>query len=140
MISGAITDIIIGKRESKRRRVNTYAGNIIGSLWLASGIAMFIYGFIGIFTGAYNAVFISPIISTLLGVAYFTSGEIQRLKWLRNISFGWWAGAIYLFIFPGIHSVLIFAIMLIGFQIVPGIILNIRSRKFSESEVKEVNV
>ncbi len=140
MISGAIADVLIGRKESRIRKARTYAGDIIGSLWLASGIAMFMFGFLGMVTKAYNPVFICPIISTSLGISYFTSGAIQKLKWLRNIAFGWWAGAALLFIFPSVHSLLFFAIMMICFQIVPGIILNINSKKFLESEVKKLNV
>ncbi len=140
MISGAVIDIVIAKKESKTRKANTYAGNIIGSLWLASGIAMFMFGFLGMITKAYNPVYIFPIISTSLGISYFTSGAIQKLNWLRNVSFGWWAGAVLLFVFPSVHSLLFFAIMMICLQIVPGIILNINSRKFSEDGAKEVNV
>ncbi|MEO8663930.1 MAG: hypothetical protein ABI462_00425 [Ignavibacteria bacterium] len=140
MISGAIIDSIMKKREVRTLKANTYAGNIVGSLWLASGIAMFIYGFVGLITKSYNPVFICPIISTSLGISYYTSGAIQRLKWLQNVSYGWWAGAIFLFVFPSIHSVLVFALMLVAFQIVPGIILNINSKKFLESEAHTLNV
>ena len=45
MVSGAIADIFIGKYQSKRSSVSTYAGRLMSSLWLASGVAMFIYGF-----------------------------------------------------------------------------------------------
>lgn len=127
MISAAIIDGIIGAKQSKTSRVRTYAGNVLGSLWMASGISMFIFGFVGTMSKAYNPVFICPIIATSLGISYFTSGAIQQLKWLQYIAFGWWAGAIVLFVFPGIHTFLIFAFMMIAFQITPGVILN---RKF----------
>ncbi|MEO8210881.1 MAG: hypothetical protein ABI840_09975, partial [bacterium] len=85
--------------------------------------------FIGMMTKAYNPVFIFPIISTSLGISYFTSGAIQQVKWLQNIAYGWWAGAAVLFIFPGVHSAVIFAVMMICLQIVPGIILNKKSKE-----------
>lgn len=129
MISAAIIDGIMGRREVRARKAHTYAANILGSLWFASGIAMFIYGFLGLMTKAYNPVFICPIISTSLGISYFTSGAIQQVKWLQNVSFGWWAGAAVMFIFPSIHSVLIFAVMMTCLQIVPGIILNKKSKE-----------
>ncbi|HRB00052.1 MAG TPA: hypothetical protein PK294_06420 [Ignavibacteria bacterium] len=132
MVSGAVADIFIAKYQSKRSSVSTYAGRLMSSLWLASGVAMFIYGFIGPLSGAYNSIFICPIIATSLGISYFTSGSIQQLGWLRSVSFGWWAGAIVMFIFPGIHTLLVFAVMIILLQIVPGILLNIKSKKFLE--------
>ncbi len=89
---------------------------------------MFMYGFFGTRAGAYNPVFICPVISTSLGISYFTSGAIQQMKWMQYLAVGWWIGAVVLFIFPSIHTLLIFAGMMIGLQLVPGIILNIKSR------------
>lgn len=127
MVSGGIVDAIIGRRQSKTSRAETFAGKILASLWLASAVAMFMFGFVGSAMKAYNPVFICPIIATSLGISYFTSGAIQQIKWLQYLSFGWWTGAIVLFAFPGIHTLLIFAIMLIIFQIIPGIILKRKS-------------
>ncbi len=119
MISAAIIAILWERRKEKKRLVKTFAG----------GIAMFMFGFMGTISGAYNPVYICPIISTVLGVTYFTSGEIQQLKWQKRLSFGWWAGAIFLFLFPSVHTLLIFALMMIGFQTIPGIILNRKYKK-----------
>ena len=129
MLSGALIDGIIGRRQSKSSKVTTFTSRIMGSLWFASGIAMFMYGFLGTITKAYNPVFICPIISTSLGISYFTSGSIQQIKWLQNISFGWWAGAAIMFIFPSVHTLLIFAIMMICLQVIPGLILNKKSKQ-----------
>ena len=129
MLSGALIDGIIGRRQSKSSKVTTFTSRIMGSLWFASGIAMFMYGFLGTITKAYNPVFICPIISTSLGISYFTSGSIQQIKWLQNISFGWWAGAAFMFIFPSVHTLLIFAVMMICLQVIPGLILNKKSKQ-----------
>lgn len=129
MISGAIADGFISKHQSKKSQVHTFTSKILGSLWFASGIAMFMFGFLGIVTKAYNPIFICPIIATSLGISYFTSGTIQQINWLRNISFGWWIGGALLFIFPSIHTLLIFAIMIICLQLIPGIILNRKSKE-----------
>lgn len=137
MIAGGIIDGWIGKRQENKSPAITFTGKLLGSLWLASGVAMFIYGFIGMVSKAYNPVFICPIIATSLGISYFTSGAIQQIKWLQYLSLGWWGGAIVLFIFPSIHSLLIFAVMLILFQIVPGIIL--RKKSNLETEYKLVS-
>ena len=129
MLSGALIDGIIGRRQSKLSKVTTFTSRIMGSLWFASGIAMFMYGFLGVISKAYNPLFICPIISTSLGISYFTSGAIQQIKWLQNISFGWWAGAAFMFIFPSVHTLLIFAVMMICLQVIPGLILNKKSKQ-----------
>ncbi|HMS33243.1 MAG TPA: hypothetical protein PKC91_04080, partial [Ignavibacteria bacterium] len=126
---------ILEKRHEKKMKVHTIAGRIIGSLWFASGIAMFIYGFLGSVSGGYNSVYICPVISTSLGISYFTTGEIQQVKLLKYIAFGWWIGAVVLFFYPGIHTLLIFALMMICFQILPGVILNRKFKKDIDAEL-----
>jgi hypothetical protein len=139
MVSGVIADGLIGKYQDRKSKVHTFADRILGSLWLASAISMFIFGFVGTISGAYNPVFICPVISTSLGISYFTSGAIQQIKWLQYLSLGWWAGGIFLFAFPSIHTLLIFALMLIFFQVVPGIILKRSAKKEAELTAIENN-
>ena len=124
MMTGAwITEAIIEKRISRKKGSSTFAGRLLGSLWFASGISMFIFGFIGAITKAYNPIFICPVISTVLGVAYITSGAIQQTRWLQFLAVGWWGGAIFMFMYPTIHTLLIYAFMVIFLQTIPGIIL-----------------
>jgi hypothetical protein len=123
MISGAITGSIMERMEHRKKAVRTFAGKLLSTLWFASGIAMFMFGFLGTIVHAYDPIFICPIIFTILGVSYYTSGEIQQTGWFKYLSFGWWAGAVLLFIFPGIHTLLISGLMMLGLQTIPGIIL-----------------
>ncbi|MCI0449013.1 MAG: hypothetical protein L0Y79_04390 [Chlorobi bacterium] len=123
IVSGFLIDSFIERSNIRKRRVHTFAGKILSALWIASGIAMSMIGFIGPLTKAYNPIFICPIISVILGVSYFASGAIQQVKWLQWLTLGWWAGAIITFVFPSIHTLLIFALMLIFFQTIPGMIL-----------------
>jgi hypothetical protein len=129
MPAGAVVDMIISRRLERKQSATTFAARLLGALWTASGIAMFIFGFLGPMTGAYKSIFICPVISVMLGVSYFTSGSIQQLNWLRNLAFGWWAGAAIMFIYPGMHTLLIFAIMLVGMQVVPGLLINKHYRR-----------
>jgi hypothetical protein len=123
MVGAAIIAGIAERRSDRKRKVKTFAGKILGALWTGAGIAMFMFGFIGTMSGSYNPIYISPLIATVLGAAYFASGAIQQLKWLQMLSIGWWAGAIFTFIFPSVHTLLIFALMMLCLQTVPGIIL-----------------
>ena len=133
MISGAIAGTIMGKKELRKREARTFAGKLLSTLWFASGIAMFMLGFFGPVTNSYDSVFICPIISTVLGLSYFVSGAIQQNKWFQYLSIGWWLGAALLFIFPGLHVLLVFAGMLILFQALPGIILYRKWKREMES-------
>ncbi len=129
MPAAAIIESIIEKRRDKTAKVKTFAGRLLNSLWTGAGVCMFILGFAGSLSGAYSAVMIFPLISIVLGSAYLISGVIQQVKWLSAMSAFWWGGAIILLLIPGIHSMLIFAAMLICFQILPGALLYVKSKK-----------
>lgn len=131
MISAAIIGGIYERIAEKKRKVKTFAGKLLSSLWFAGGIAMFMFGFVGTITNSYNAIYIAPIISTVLGITYYTSGEIQQIKMLKYISFIWWAGAIFLFALPTVHTLLIFGVMMIFFQVIPGVIIRNKYKKES---------
>ena len=136
MISAYIIEAVGSRRISKKSRVKTYAGKLLASLWAASGFSMFMLGFAGTMTGAYNPIYICSLISIVLGVAYFTSGAIQQIKWLQWLSLGWWAGAVFTFVYPSVHTLLIFAVMMICFQVIPGIILYKKWKKsYTEIEM-----
>ena len=135
MVGASITASLWERRADKRRPVKTFAGNMLGSLWFAGGAAMFMFGFVGTISGAYNPVYICPIISALLGVTFFISGEIQQLKWQKFLSIGWWLGSTLLFMYPSVHTLLIFAIMLFFLQAVPGILLNRKYRRESAAKI-----
>lgn len=114
---------IDSRKHKKKSKFYSLADRLIGGVWLASGISMTIVGLLATISGAINGVYVSPVISLILAIAYFVTGIVYDYNWQRNLSIGWWAGAIYMFFFPGEHTTLIMAIMMILLQIVPGIIL-----------------
>jgi len=123
MFGGGIATTIMKFRDVKKAKVHTFTGRILSSVWLAGGIAMFMIAFVGPAFKAYSYVYINPIISLVLGIMYFVSGGLQQIRWLKYLSLGWWSGAIVLFAFPGIHSMLVFGLMLVFLQTIPGIML-----------------
>ena len=129
MPAAAIVEGIIERKKEKNIKVKTFAGRLINSLWTGAGVCMFVIGFAGSISGAYSAVTIFPLISIVLGSAYLISGVIQQVKWLSLMSVFWWGGAVVMLLFPGMHSMLVFAGMLVCFQIIPGLKLFVQSKK-----------
>jgi hypothetical protein len=79
--------------------------------------------------------------SVILGVAYFTSGKIYETKWMYLIGAGWWTGAIVLFYWHSIHTLALFGLMMILFQVVPGIYFYKKWKKlYSSKNLKEETV
>jgi hypothetical protein len=123
---------IFNGKSKKEKMPHTFTGRIISALWGATGISMTLLGFIGTMSGGIKPVFVSPVLSVALGTGYYVTGKIIEAKWVSNIAIGWWIGSIVMFIYPGIHSVLIMALMMFFFQTVPGIIIY---RKYKKEKV-----
>ena len=126
---GWIFSFVFAKRKKREFKTSTFAGKILAAVWFSSGVAMTLIGFVGTTSGAVHGVFISPIISVILGIAFFISGFIYGSKWISLLSIGWWAGAILMFYWPGVQVFLIMSFMMILFQIIPGIILYQKAKK-----------
>jgi hypothetical protein len=124
---------IYNGKSKKEKLPRTFAGRIIASVWGAIGVGMTLLGFIGTMSHGINPMFISPILSVFLGTGYYITGKIIEVKWTSNIAFGWWTGAIVLFFYPGIHSLLIMALMMLFFQTIPGIIIYRKYKKEQET-------
>lgn len=116
------------KRE-KRRNVKTFAGRILSVTWLSCGISMTTIGLIGSFSEAIPGVYISPTIGIILGIAYALTGTVYNNKGITSISVAWWFAGIFMFLWPGLHTILIMAMMLIFFQIIPGYLLYLKYKK-----------
>lgn len=118
----------------KRNKSNysSFAQRIINSSWLACGIGMTLLGFVGPAVNAYKGAFVSPILAVILGIAFFISTIIYEVKWMKLVPYGWWIGALYMFIFPGKFSFIIMGTLMIFFQIAPGIFLYRKFKKEAE--------
>lgn len=129
LIPGIIISIFDGIKESKEKCEVTFIDKITTAIWKAGGISMLSAGAIGMSNISLNGIFVSPIICLILAVCYFITGELHRLKWLRNLSVGYWIGAILMFLFPNEYTLLGMAAIMIAFQMVPGIILQKQVKK-----------
>lgn len=108
---------------TRREPVETPGGRLIGMVWMSMGISMLIIFFIGVGSGSLPGYHMSALSSALVGGAVFMTGTLAGLPWLRNLSFGWWAGAAVMFAWPGLYVLLLMGVMLFAFYVVPGLIL-----------------
>ncbi len=120
---GWIYTIVTEIRHERKRRAITFAGKIVGAVWIAFGISATILGFVGTISGAYHSVIISPLIAVLLGTGYLVSGFLYGKSWVSYLSIAWWGGAIVMFFMQNLETLLIMIGMMILFQVIPGIIL-----------------
>lgn len=122
IVSGIIFSILYGRKRSQSP-VQTFAGTLLGRLWTALGISMALVGFVGSLSHSIHPMAISPLMACFLAVSYYVSGIIYDLKWFRNLAFGWWIGAIVMFLWDSPHTLGLYCVLMIALQIVPGILL-----------------
>lgn len=113
----------------KRAKAWTFAGKILGALWFSSGVTMTLIGFLGTYAGAYSGEYVSPLIATVLGIAYLVSGVLYGKPWVSWLAVGWWGGGAVLFFITNVYSFLVFAGMMLFFQTIPGYVLYRQSKQ-----------
>lgn len=113
VVTGIIGSIIIARKEKRTIRVKTFAGKLLATIGFAVGGANVIFAFASAIADAFDPLYLVPVDSVVLGLAFYVIGILQQLKTLKMLSVIWWAGAVFFFIFPGIHCLLFLAIMLI---------------------------
>jgi hypothetical protein len=120
---GWVYSLMRGFRRHKEEKVKTVTGKIISAVWIGSGVTMTLLGFVGTATGFIHGWAVTPIMAIVLGIPYLASGIIVDNRLIRNLALGWWLGGIAMMIWPGRHMFIVFALMIVVFQIVPGMIL-----------------
>ncbi len=135
MGGGWVFSLVRHLRERSTERVRTMAGAILNALWLACGIVIMILIFIG---GPMLRQSPSPAIAAVLGIGFLVSGVLLDFVYFKVSAACWWAGSAAMFylespwarpVHPRFHAdMLLFAVMMILFQVVPGIILYRRWR------------
>ena len=121
-------------RRKKDRLPRTFSGKLIAAVWGATGFGMTLIGFVGLMSGAIKPWFISPLLSVALGTGYFITGKIVESRWISSLALCWWLGAVIMFYYHGIYSILLMAIWMLCFQTIPGIMIYRKYKK--EQEVK----
>lgn len=114
--------VLVESRSRKEQLSITFAANILGCLWISAGVSMTVIGFGAAASGLVNPYAINPLISSVLGGTYYVTGLLNGRKLDQKLSYGWWLGAVIMFMLPGKISFLIFAAMMIIYQVIPGII------------------
>ena len=131
----------VREKKKKEARTRSFIDRIQGSIWGACGAAIGLSVFLIILGDNMRINDVPPIhqyyicfvTSIIIGIAYFLSGIANDLKWLSSVGYAWWAGAIVMILVPSVHNLLLYALMVIFFQVVPGIILMKRYKKITGS-------
>jgi hypothetical protein len=108
-------------RGCRRERATTLAGRMLGTIWLACGIAIMLFIFV---LGPLGKADPSPSIAAVLGIGFLLSGVLIDFAPLRWAGVCWWASAVVLVSIRSVRTeMLVFGAMMVLFQVVPGIIV-----------------
>ncbi|MBN2829364.1 MAG: hypothetical protein JXR56_03465, partial [Candidatus Cloacimonetes bacterium] len=107
----------------KRQKSGSRA-KLLGSIWMATGISLSMIPFLGVISGLLSAKGIAPVLSCVLGTAYYITGALNEYKWMKLVALGWWIGAVVLFLWTACENYLLFSMMMILLQVLPGIKMN----------------
>lgn len=119
-------------RRKKREQVRTYTDDIMGYVWLAFVVAMFLMGFLfGRVLGESYYKMVSPGFLVLYGIPTFLSGIILRFKplVLGGVSC-WILSVISVFVPEQFQLLFLSAAMLIAW-IIPGYLLRAKYKKYN---------
>lgn len=111
-IFGALYSIKLAKKETRQLKVKTFAGKILTAIGISTGIANIMFAFASIAAKAFDPFVIVSMNALILGLAFYILSVVQQLKSFKILSDIWWAGSVFFFFMPGIHSLLFMAIML----------------------------
>ena len=120
---GMIVSIFFMKKEDRRSKYTSYAEHSYNSVWLASGLAFFIFLFVNPITHTFSLEAVYPLTSLVIGIATFASGAIMAWTSLRVGGLFWWGGAVVMMFVPSHFHPLIMAIVIIPGQLIPGYLL-----------------
>lgn len=116
-------------KSRKRKRVVTFSGRVLGKTWFAVGISLSILGLVGVNSGAIQGQHFSPISAVLMGIAFFLSGTVTDKNWVKIVSYIWWGVSICMFFIDGLTNLLVLALLMFFFQVLPGIIIYVKYNK-----------
>jgi len=128
-----IYQVIYIRRKVRHRKVKTYADEVIGMVWLAFVVCIFLLG--GVIGNIYLAqgkdfyAFVIPVFLVLYGIPTFVSGCILKFRPLRTGGIGCWALSVGAAFLPGDFQMLALVPAMIVAWIIPGYILRARYKQ-----------
>lgn len=118
---GWIITIFSVKKDRKTVKVSSLGYEVLGGIWASAGVIMTAIGFLGTMTKTIGGYAILPMMSCVLAMAFFVSGIVYKEKFIRLAGVGWFLAAVVFFLWHSVHTLLVFAILMVLFQVVPGI-------------------
>lgn len=119
-------------KRKKQTQVRTYTDDIIGYVWLAFAVSMFLLGFLfGRILGEEYYKMVSPGFLVLYGIPTFLSGIILRFKPLVIGGIACWILSVITVFVPGQFQMLSLSAAMLIAWIIPGYMLRAKYKKIN---------
>ncbi len=129
LILTIVVALMIGLREGKKERVESYPRKIFSAVWISVAIPAILVSFVFPFTDVYETHLVPVFVSPILGIGFFLTGIIYESKMIQYCSLSWWIGAVLMAYLGGYARLYIMVGILIIGYILPGVLLNIQYKR-----------
>jgi hypothetical protein len=129
VVAGWVASFGVGLRDGRGARVRTLGRRVLGGIWLSTGVTLTLLGVAGLFGGVVPQPALPGVMSAVMGGAVLSTSVLMGDRWLGWVGAGWWVGALWMLFVPGVHTIPVMALMAVGLMVVPGAVLNARSRR-----------
>lgn len=119
--AGWIITFISIKKERKETQASSLGNQVLGGVWLSAGLIMTTIGFLGSISKTIPGFGIIPLMCCVLAIAFYVSGIVYKENLIKLSGLGWWLAAITFFLWHSVHSLLVFAILMLLLQVLPGL-------------------
>ena len=125
-----VYQVIYLSKKKKRERVKTYTDDIVGFVWLAFVVSMFLMGFLfgRIMGEAYYKIF-APGFLVLYGIPTFLSGIIHRFRPLIIGGIACWVLSVVASFITSAYQLLFLSMAVLVAWIIPGYMLRAKYKK-----------
>jgi len=117
----------IDKKHGPKQHVVTFAWKLFGAVWIVCGVTISLLSIMVFTTNLIPVTVFLGVISGIFGIAYYLSGIINDIKFLKKLTYAWWLGMIILIswehLFDLYYIAMFFAGELLFLQVIPGIII-----------------
>ncbi len=108
------------RREHQRAVAVGHAARQMGLVWAGFGVTALLLYFVGSVFGPVPPQSLSGLMALSMGLAVWAVGLIAGIGWFRNLALPWWLGGALMLAWPGPHTVLALAAMLLLLFALPG--------------------
>lgn len=126
---GWLASVALMLTASRRARVSTATGRLLGGMWIGTGVTLSLLGFAAPAGGGLAWSAIPGVLTAVLAGGFFATGLLVASRWMQAAAGAWWAGALFMLLWPGPHTLLVTAALVLALQTVPGAVLMLRARR-----------